>query len=65
MSQSVQGTAGSIPQLGYEWFHLPYGSNVELNSILPFPYARSFIELKIMRYLTVVDVGLSPTPVIQ
>jgi len=63
ISQSLQGTAGTLPQLGYEWLLNPYRSSVELNSRLPFHCTRSIVELKIARHFTVCYVGFSSTPV--
>jgi len=60
ISQSLQGTAGTLSQLVYEWFLNACRSSVELNWSLPFHCTRSIVELKTMRYFTVVYVGFFP-----
>ena len=57
ISQSVQGTAVTLPQLGYEWLLNPYRSSVELNSRSPFHCTRYVLDLKIARHYTVCYVG--------
>jgi len=64
ISQSLQVTAGTQPQLGYEWLLNSYRSNVELNSRPPLHCTRSIVELKIARYFTVVYFGFSSSLVI-
>jgi len=63
--QSLQETAGILPQLGYEWFLNLYWSNVELKSRSPFHSTRFIVELKSVRHFAAVCVVFSPTPVIQ